>query len=108
MVPRSLRGARVHIGAMWSSSSGPEDPVSGKLPLLSQCYFSNNSLPNNRTNQEQTLKKEKWFLVARRQVARRRLVASGKEEAQATVDRHEKVNWKQVRYLLSLVYLLVK
>ena len=107
-MPRSLRGARVRIGAMWSSSSGPEDPVSGKLRLLSQCYFSNNSLPNNRTNQEQTLKKEKWFLVARRQVARRRLVASGKEEAQATVDRHEKVNWKQVRYLLSLVYLLVK
>ena len=56
----------------------------------------------------QTLKKDKWFLVARRQVARRRLVASGKEEAQATVDRHEKANWKQVRYLLSLVYLLVK
>ena len=25
-------------------------------------------------------------------MARRRLVASGKEEAQATVDRHEKVN----------------
>ena len=36
VVPRSLRGARVRIGAMWSSSSGPEDPVSGKLCLLSQ------------------------------------------------------------------------
>ena len=62
VVPRSLRGARVRIGAMWSSSSGPEDPVSGKLRLLSQCYFSNNSLPNDRTNQKQTLKKEEWCL----------------------------------------------
>jgi hypothetical protein len=62
VVPRSLRGARVRIGAMWSSSSGPEDPVSGKLPLLSQCYFSNNNLPNNRTNQKKTLQKEEWFL----------------------------------------------
>ena len=61
-MPRSLRGARVRIGAMWSSSSGPEDPVSGKLRLLSQCYFSNNSLPNDRTNQKQALKKEEWFL----------------------------------------------
>ena len=62
MVPRSLRGARVRIGAMWGSSSGPEDPVSGKLRLLSYCYYSNNNPPNNRTNQKQTLKKEEWFL----------------------------------------------
>ena len=61
MVPWSLPGARVHIGPHRSYVEflvGPRRSRMRQVVFALTLFFSNNNLPNIRTNQKQTLKEK--------------------------------------------------